>query len=116
MLLGSSNGCRSAVDLWILPQLSGAGAADKTGGAQVRERHGSASTLGNEPGVRTWRGDVQSVPAFQGPFDAAFLGAATPGRAVELRDALLRAALLLRPGACCFDDICQGWVHSPGQL
>jgi len=27
--------------------------------------HGCAGPLGNEPGVRTWLGDVESVPAYQ---------------------------------------------------
>ena len=32
---------------------------------QAEETYGSSSTSGNEPGVRTWVGDVESVPAFQ---------------------------------------------------
>jgi len=32
---------------------------------QAEEMYASSSTLGNEPGVRTWLGDVESLPAFQ---------------------------------------------------
>jgi hypothetical protein len=69
-------------------------------GAQVRELHGSdASTVGNQAAVRTWTGDVESVPAFQGPFDAAFFNAVF-GNVYDQHEALLRTCLLLRPGAC----------------
>ncbi len=37
---------------------------------QLCAAHGCAGPLGNEPGVRTWLGDVESVPAYQ----------ASPGR------------------------------------
>ncbi len=33
--------------------------------AALCERHGCGSPLGNEPGVRPWLGDVESVPAYQ---------------------------------------------------
>ena len=32
---------------------------------QAQEHYGCSSTLGNAPGVRTWVGNVESVPAFQ---------------------------------------------------
>jgi ubiquinone/menaquinone biosynthesis C-methylase UbiE len=31
----------------------------------LRQRCGPASTLGNEPGVRTWQGSVEALPAYQ---------------------------------------------------
>ena len=34
--------------------------------------HGCGSPLGNEPGVRPWLGDVESVPAYQVPGRARF--------------------------------------------
>lgn len=39
---------------------------------QLRKEYATESTLGNEPGVRTWQGDVQSVPAYQAHFFAGF--------------------------------------------
>lgn len=33
--------------------------------AELERRVGTASTLGNEPGVRTWVGDILDVPAYQ---------------------------------------------------
>ena len=64
----------------------------------MHELHGSdATTLGNQPAVRTWMGDVESVPAFQGPFDAAFFNAVF-GNVFDQHEALLRTCLLLRPG------------------
>lgn len=65
---------------------------------QVRELHaGDATSVGNEPCVRTWLGDVESIPAFQGPFDAALFNAVF-GNIYDQREALLRTCLLLRPG------------------
>ncbi|CAL8467470.1 g7008 [Coccomyxa elongata] len=63
----------------------------------AREQYGTSSSLGNDPGMRTWVGDVESVPAYQGPFDAAFFNAVF-GNVYDQRETLLRAALLLRPG------------------
>ena len=70
-------------------------------------KHGAALTLGNEPGVRTWLGEVESVPAFQGPLDAVFFNAAF-GNVLDQREALLRSALLLRSGTRP-----SGWLALP---
>jgi hypothetical protein len=32
---------------------------------QASEQFGTSSSLGNDPGFRTWVGDVESVPAYQ---------------------------------------------------
>ncbi|KAK9909502.1 hypothetical protein WJX75_003231 [Coccomyxa subellipsoidea] len=64
---------------------------------KASEQFGTSSSLGNDPGFRTWVGDVESVPAYQGPFDAAFLNAVF-GNVFDQRETLLRTALLLRPG------------------
>ncbi|KAK9816431.1 hypothetical protein WJX72_000132 [[Myrmecia] bisecta] len=64
---------------------------------ELRQRFSSGSTCGNNAGVRTWCGDVQSLPAYQGPFDAAFFNAVF-GNVYDQRDTLLHAALLLKPG------------------
>jgi SAM-dependent methyltransferase len=53
--------------------------------------------LGNEPGVRTWVGELGGLPGYQGPFDAAFFNAVF-GNLHDPRADLLRAALLTRPG------------------
>ena len=46
--------------------------------------------------VRTWVGDVVDLPAYQGPFDAAFLNAMF-GNVADQRATLLAAAMQLRP-------------------
>jgi len=65
---------------------------------EICRRFGSPSTLGNDPAVRTWLGDVAEVPAYQGPFDAAFFNAVF-GNLHDQREALLRTCFLLRPGS-----------------
>jgi riboflavin kinase len=65
--------------------------------AALAARFGPGELLGNAPCVRPWLGDVLDVPAFQGPFDAAFF-VAVYGNLADPRAALLHAALLLRPG------------------
>jgi len=55
---------------------------------------------GNARGARFRCGDVADLPAYEGPFDAAFFNAVF-GNVHDQRDALVRAALLLRPGGCC---------------
>ena len=50
-------------------------------------------------GVRTWCGDVVDLPNFLGPADAFFFNGVF-GNLYNQRDALLRAALMLRPGGC----------------
>ena len=47
--------------------------------------------------VRTWLGDVCDLPAYQGPFHAAFFNAVF-GNVADQRAALLAVALQLRPG------------------
>jgi riboflavin kinase len=56
-----------------------------------------APVLGNEPCVRIWQGDVAELPAYQGPFDAAFFNAVF-GNLYDPREALLKVALMMRPG------------------
>jgi len=56
------------------------------------------STLGNEPAVRIWEGDVIDIPAYQGPFDAAFFNAVL-GNVYNQSDTLLKTCFMLRPGA-----------------
>lgn len=58
---------------------------------------GGAPPLGNTPAVRTWTGDVVDLPSYMGPFDAVFFNSVF-GNLHDQRAALLRAALLLRPG------------------
>lgn len=57
----------------------------------------SNATAGNRQQVRTWLGDVQSIPAYQGLFDAAYFNAVF-GNVYDQRDELLRTLLLLKPG------------------
>ena len=66
--------------------------------ARLTTDHASSTTLlGNDPGVRTWLGDVESVPAYQGPVDAIFFNAVF-GNVADQPSALIAASLLLRPG------------------
>jgi riboflavin kinase len=65
--------------------------------AALAARFGPGELLGNAPCVRPWLGDALDVPAYQGPFDAAFF-VAVLGNFADPRAALLHAALLLRPG------------------
>ena len=53
--------------------------------------------LGNTPAVRPWTGDIESVPAYQGPVDAIFFNAVF-GNVHDQRGALDAAAGLCRPG------------------
>jgi hypothetical protein len=48
-------------------------------------------------GVRTWCGDVVDLPSYQGPVDAFFFNGCF-GNLFDPREALLRAALMTRPG------------------
>ena len=62
------------------------------------EEEENYTLLGNLPGIRTWLGDVESVPPYQAPFDACFFNAVF-GNVHDQRSSLLSAALLLRPGS-----------------
>ena len=53
--------------------------------------------LGNLPRIRTWLGDVESIPQFQAPFDVCLFNAVF-GNVFDQRSSLLSAALLMRPG------------------
>jgi hypothetical protein len=57
----------------------------------------SSSTLGNEACLRTWEGEVTELPAYLGPFDAAFLNAGG-STTHDLRTLLLHLSFLLAPG------------------
>ena len=59
-----------------------------------------ASTLGNQPCVRTWVGDIIDLPNYYAPFDGVFFNAVFCN-VHDQRQALLRAAMLTRPG---------GWI------
>lgn len=66
--------------------------------ARLRADHGADTpVLGNDPAVRTWLGDVESVPPYQGPVDAIFFNAVF-GNVADQPSALTAAALLLKPG------------------
>lgn len=54
-------------------------------------------TLGNEPAVRTWEGDVDDIPNYQGPFDASFFNAVY-GNLYSPKESLTKIALMTRPG------------------
>lgn len=56
------------------------------------------AVIGNEPGARSWVGDVTAVPAYQGPFDVAYFNAVY-GNLHDPREALIRVCFLLRPGS-----------------
>jgi len=102
----------------LVPPLRAAGVADilavdvsasmltagltQHGGVAVGEGEGAAPStttplLGNTPALRVWVGDVESVPAFEGPFDAAFFNAVF-GNVHDQRSALDAASALVRPG------------------
>lgn len=53
--------------------------------------------LGNYPAVRTWCGDIVDLPSYMGPFDTAIFNAVF-GNLYDPKDALLRAAFLVKPG------------------
>ena len=76
---------------------AGQGAGGERGGGEGEERDPSL-VLGNLPRIRTWLGDVESVPQFQAPFDACLFNAVF-GNVHDQRSSLLAAALLLRPGS-----------------
>ena len=67
------------------------------GQEETEEQKEEKSLLGNLPRIRTWLGDVESVPQFQAPFDACLFNAVF-GNVHDQRSSLLAAALLLRPG------------------
>lgn len=64
----------------------------------LEQRCGRSRTLGNEPGVRTWCGDVADLPSYMGPFTAAFFNAVF-GNLWDQNEALLRTCFLLKPGS-----------------
>ncbi|GFR51297.1 hypothetical protein Agub_g13659 [Astrephomene gubernaculifera] len=64
----------------------------------VKTAHGTASTLGNEPGVRVWCGDFTELPAYMGPADLVVFTDEPFGTQLSPRDALVRACLTIRPG------------------
>lgn len=64
----------------------------------LQQRVGPASTLGNEPCVRTWLGDVSDLPGYQGPFDVAIFNSVF-GNLLDPRLALAKTCTHLRPGS-----------------
>ncbi|GIL73957.1 hypothetical protein Vretimale_5094 [Volvox reticuliferus] len=66
----------------------------------VTTAYGVASTLGNEPGVRVWRGDFTELPAFMGPAQVIVFTDEPFGTALNPRDAMVKACLLTAPGGC----------------
>ena len=90
----------------LVPHLLAAGATHVLGCdvsaamvAAAERAHPPPGLCGNERGARFRRGDVADLPAYEGPFDAAFFNAVF-ANVHDQREALFRAALLLRPGGC----------------
>lgn len=93
----------------LLPHLRAAGVADvlavDVSAAMLEAGAGrggapsaaAAPVLGNTPAVRPWVGDIESVPAYQGPVDAVFFNSVF-GNVHDQRGALDAAAGLARPG------------------
>ncbi|KAK9837891.1 hypothetical protein WJX74_007326 [Apatococcus lobatus] len=69
---------------------------DQPGGDSL-DAHASTSSLGNELGLRCWRGDMASIPAFQGPFDVIYL-TQSAGSNPDPYSLLLHSSLGLKPG------------------
>lgn len=96
--VGAGTGC-------LIPPLRAAGVCDVLAVdvspamlARLTTDHAASTTLlGNDPGVRTWLGDIESVPPYQGPADAIFFNAVF-GNVASQPSALIAASLLLRPG------------------
>ena len=66
---------------------------------QEQRLSSDTSVLGNDPQHRFWYGDLQSIPAYMGPFQGAFVPMSVVSASKEdLRAALLKLSLLLRPG------------------
>eukprot|EP01023_Acetabularia_acetabulum_P028880 TRINITY_DN27278_c1_g1_i2.p2 TRINITY_DN27278_c1_g1~~TRINITY_DN27278_c1_g1_i2.p2 ORF type:complete len:448 (-),score=46.65 TRINITY_DN27278_c1_g1_i2:166-1419(-) len=55
------------------------------------------STLGNDTGVRCWRGDATYLPSYLGPFNCAFFNAVF-GNLYDQHKTLLNTSLLLKDG------------------
>ncbi|EFJ42265.1 hypothetical protein VOLCADRAFT_107321 [Volvox carteri f. nagariensis] len=66
----------------------------------VTTAHGVASTLGNQQGVRVWRGDFTELPAYMGPAEVVVFTDEPFGTALAPRDALVKACLTTQPGGC----------------
>ncbi|GLI61388.1 hypothetical protein VaNZ11_003756, partial [Volvox africanus] len=66
----------------------------------VTTAYGVATTLGNEPGVRVWRGDFTELPAFMGPAQVIVFTDEPFGTALNPRDAMVKACLIAVPGGC----------------
>ncbi|PNH08875.1 hypothetical protein TSOC_004524, partial [Tetrabaena socialis] len=66
----------------------------------VTTAHGAASSLGNEPGVRVWKGDFCELPPHMGPADVIVFTDEPFGTEQSPRDALVKASLLTLPGGC----------------
>lgn len=65
--------------------------------AALKGRYGSGGTLGNEASVRGWRGDVNDLPYFYGPFDAIFYNAVF-GNMFDQKATLIKSVTLMKPG------------------
>ncbi|CAG9460952.1 unnamed protein product [Pedinophyceae sp. YPF-701] len=97
--VGSGTGC-------LIPHIREAGASDilaidlsSSMLAALEGRFGQPGNVaGNDAVVRTWRGDVCDLPDYMGPFHVAFFNAMF-GNIYDQRAALIRSALLSRPGS-----------------
>eukprot|EP00878_Enallax_costatus_P002360 GHUV01002536.1.p1 GENE.GHUV01002536.1~~GHUV01002536.1.p1 ORF type:complete len:437 (+),score=125.17 GHUV01002536.1:127-1437(+) len=95
--VGSGTGC-------LIPHLQSRGVQDVTAVdlsepmlQQLRKRFPAPGLCGNDPGVRTWTGDFLQAPPYLGPADAILMNAVF-GNFYSLREALLKAAMMLVPG------------------
>lgn len=71
--------------------------SNSTQHAHLRLCHDTLPHCCTHLGLRTWCGDVIDLPNYMGPADAFFFNSVF-GNVHSQREALLRAALLLRPG------------------
>ncbi|GMH41837.1 hypothetical protein BSKO_09747 [Bryopsis sp. KO-2023] len=97
MDVGSGTGC-------LIPCLQSKGVSDILAVdispemcAQLEKKFPNPGVVGNELGVRVWCGDIVDIPDFMGPVDCIFMNAVF-GNFFDVEEALLRCALMLRPG------------------
>ncbi|GLC45960.1 hypothetical protein PLESTB_001200100 [Pleodorina starrii] len=64
----------------------------------VTTAHGAPSALGNQPGVRVWRGDFTELPAYMCPAEVVVFTDEPFGTTHSPRDALVKACLATAPG------------------
>jgi threonine dehydrogenase-like Zn-dependent dehydrogenase len=109
--LASLAGARALVvgcgaDAQLVPHLLHAGAWQVLGVdcsaaavAQAAKFHPHPGVCGNAGGARFWSGPLAELPAYHGPFTAAFFASSALGEVHQAREALTQATLLLSHGA-----------------